>query len=190
MIPEHSEEEWFNNLLQGEEAALRYFIKTYSPIIERTVFAIVNDATDTEEITSSTFLKLWQERQTLKTPAHLVNFLHRVARRASIDYLRRQKTLSAGQQEWLALHKEEDSKSNRELKEDQELRAEILQEVNQRVNTLSPACKEVFLLRYQEGKDTGEIAEQLAISQQTVYNQLSRAIGLLRKTLKEKKLLG
>ena len=190
MIPEHAEEEWFVLLLQGEETALHYFFQVYSPAVRGYVAAMLNDGTVAEEIISSAFFKLWEGRQTLKSPEHLVNFCYKVAKREALDYLRRQKILSSKQQEWLVLQDEEALDDGLNLKDTEQLKATALQEMYQRAEHFSPACKKVFDLRYVKGKEVDEIAEQLAISPQTVYNQLSKAIGLLRKTLKEKKLLG
>ncbi|HTI11742.1 MAG TPA: sigma-70 family RNA polymerase sigma factor [Puia sp.] len=189
MIPEHAEEEWFALLQQGEETALHYFFQVYSPAVRGYVAAMVNDETVAEEIISSAFFKLWEGRLTLKSPGHLVNFLYKVAEREALDYLRRQKILSAKQQRWLVLQEKEELDDGLSLKDTEQLKAIVLHEVYQRAEQLSPACKKVFDLRYVKGKEVGEIAEQLALRPQTVYNQLTKAIGLLRKTLQEKKLL-
>jgi RNA polymerase sigma factor (sigma-70 family) len=65
----------------------------------------------------------------------------------------------------------------------------VLQEIYQKAGTLSPACKQVFELHYRDGKQVEEISKLLLISPQTVYNQLSKAVGILRKMLKGKKLI-
>ncbi len=45
---------------------------------------------------------------------------------------------------------------------------------------LPPKCRDIFLLAKLKGMKYREIAEQLAISEKTVENQMSKAIRLLR----------
>ncbi|WP_291906939.1 RNA polymerase sigma factor [Chitinophaga sp. CB10] len=51
------------------------------------------------------------------------------------------------------------------------------------INTLPPQQKLIFQLRFQEGRSTQEIAEQLDISVKTVRNQMGRALSTLRESL-------
>lgn len=46
--------------------------------------------------------------------------------------------------------------------------------------TLPPKCRNIFLLAKLKGMKYKEIAEQLAVSEKTVENQMSKAIRLLR----------
>lgn len=187
MIPENSEQQWFISLLQDEEAALNYFFQTYSPALLGYVCRIVNgDTAEAEEIISSAFLDLWDIRQTLESPEHLKNRLYLMVTRKALSHLRKQKTLSARQQQWMAVYGKEEADTP-DLRDTELLKAMVLQEINGRAATFPRACKQVFDLFYREGKQVNEIAAQLGISPQTVYNQLSKAVGILREMLREKK---
>lgn len=50
-------------------------------------------------------------------------------------------------------------------------------------NTLPAQQKQVFNLRFQEGRNTQQIAEQLGVSEKTVRNQMGRALAKLRESL-------
>ncbi|SHM95310.1 RNA polymerase sigma-70 factor, ECF subfamily [Chitinophaga jiangningensis] len=50
-------------------------------------------------------------------------------------------------------------------------------------NTLPAQQKQIFNLRFQEGRSSQEIAEQLNISVKTVRNQMGRALSTLRESL-------
>lgn len=189
MIPENAELQWFRSLQQDEEAALRYFFKNYFPAVRRYVCTMVINEKDAEEISSSAFLKLWEERATLKSVLHLVNRLYLIAKRDAIDHLRKQQSLNQRQQKWLELHQEEEQEDGAEVRDREILRAMALQAAYRRGASLPPACKKVFELHYQDGKTISAIAELLQISPHTVTNQLNKARDILRNAVKEKKLL-
>ncbi|HWK07716.1 MAG TPA: sigma-70 family RNA polymerase sigma factor [Puia sp.] len=189
MIPENSEQQWFASLLQDEEAALGYFFQTHFPSLLGYVCPIVNDdIAEAEDIISSAFLNLWDARKKLDSPEHLKNFLYLAVKRKALSHLRKQKTLTDVQQEWMAVYGKEEAETP-DLRDSELLKAMVLQEIYQKAGTLSPACKQVFELHYRDGKQVEEISKLLLISPQTVYNQLSKAVGILRKMLKEKKLI-
>ncbi|MGE5500238.1 MAG: sigma-70 family RNA polymerase sigma factor [Syntrophothermus sp.] len=51
------------------------------------------------------------------------------------------------------------------------------------MNTLPERCRAIFLLSRYEDMSYSEIAEALEISLQTVKNQMSKAIAILKKRL-------
>jgi len=189
MTPENPEEQWFRLLLEDSEAALQYFYKKYIRFIEGYVRPIVDDTAEAEDIASAVFQKLWEKRKTLKSLKNLEGFLYLAARNLAFNHLKKQKTVSVKQREWMAVSGKEE-KDFIVAKDSEATLTITLQEIYQRAATLPPACREIFVLYYRQGKKAGEIAEQLQINIQTVYNQLSKAVGVLRKTLKEKRLLG
>ncbi|MEH0152771.1 sigma-70 family RNA polymerase sigma factor [Limibacter armeniacum] len=67
--------------------------------------------------------------------------------------------------------------------------AEIKEEVNNIVNTLPNACRQIFELSRYEGLSHDEIASKLNLSKQTVKNQLSKALSILKKELYKKDLI-
>ena len=77
---------WF--LETGSEEALRLLMqKYYNPICSH-VFAILKDHQDADEITNETFLKAFNERETIKYPDKLVSWLYKTAKNAAIERLR------------------------------------------------------------------------------------------------------
>lgn len=190
MIPENSGQQWFRSLLQDDEAALEYFFQTHSPALLGYVSSIVDDTTEAEDICTAVFLSLWEARKTLESPEHLEKFLYLSIKHKAFSHLRKQKTLSSRQKEWIAVvGSQEEGADSLDLKDTELLKAMILQEIYHRADSLPPACKQVFDLHYRDGKKVNEIAEELQISPQTVRNQMSKAVGVIRRTLKDKKLL-
>lgn len=52
------------------------------------------------------------------------------------------------------------------------------------IDSLSPRCREVFLLSKRDGLSNAQIAEKMAISVKTVENQMTKAYAALRQDLK------
>lgn len=52
------------------------------------------------------------------------------------------------------------------------------------IDSLSPRCREVFLLSKRDGLSNAQIAEKMAISVKTVENQMTKAYSALRQDLK------
>lgn len=189
MTSENVEVQWFELLLQDNEAALRYFLKASFPAVRGYVYTFVKHEAEADDISRSVFLKLWEKRKTLKSLGHLQGFLYLTARNDAISYLRKQQTLSIQQRQYLDLYTAEESEDALTIRDAELLKAMVLQTAYQRAATLPPACRQVFDMHFQDGKKVEEIARLLRLSPSTVYNQLQKAIAAMRKTLKEKRLL-
>jgi len=65
----------------------------------------------------------------------------------------------------------------------------VLMEINKAIEKLPPKCGEICRLSYIEGMSNEEIASRLLLSVNTVKNQKTKAITLLRLSLSPKSLL-
>src|SRR6266702_5046174 len=123
---ENSEQQWFRSLLQDDEAALEYFFHTYFPSLLGYVSPIVNDTAEAEDICSSVFLILWEERKSLESLEHLKNYLYLLVKRKALSCLGKEKTLSSGQREWMAVYGNEEA-DTLDLKDHELMKAMVLQ---------------------------------------------------------------
>ncbi len=55
--------------------------------------------------------------------------------------------------------------------------------INKAIQSLPDQCRKVFILRYEKGLRTKEIAEKLGISLRTVENHIYKAVKILKKIL-------
>jgi RNA polymerase sigma-70 factor (ECF subfamily) len=63
----------------------------------------------------------------------------------------------------------------------EKIEAKELQEIlTKAIEDLPPKRKQIYLLKNEEGKSYQDIAEKMNISQHTVKNQLSSAVGAIR----------
>jgi RNA polymerase sigma-70 factor (ECF subfamily) len=72
----------------GSEEELRLLMKEQYKPIYNYVFSILRNPQDADEITNETFLKAFNERNTIKDPERIVGWLYTTAKNAAIDQLR------------------------------------------------------------------------------------------------------
>lgn len=133
---------------------------------------------EAEELVQDCFLKLWTSRHRLAAVENPVAYLHRMARNAAIDYLRRLSlNRDARQKVYNMLSGAENStEESIELSETQKI-------LQQAIGQLTPHQRQVFLLSRYEGLNHEQIGQQLGISKNTVKNQLVTSLRHLREYL-------
>ena len=129
-----------------------------------------------EDAVQETFCRLWERRLTWRVEGSVGGLLFRLARNIAISehrHLQAEERAASIAGEALPTHHDAP-----ELP-DAELRA-VLEDA---IATLPPRRREVFLLRVVHELSYKEIAAVMGTSPQTVANQLSHALGELRKKL-------
>lgn len=142
---------------------------------------------DAENIVQDVFTELWEKREILSMPVNLVAYLFTTVKNRCLNHLRHkmivQETANQLQEEYtITLRMNLDS-----LKVfDQNIfnEQDIEKVITQALNTLSPKCKEIFIMSKIEGKKQKQIAEELNISINTVETQIGIAYKKLRVELK------
>jgi RNA polymerase sigma-70 factor (ECF subfamily) len=142
----------------------------------------VDDNQLAEDITADSFVKLWKHAEEVSAIQNVKAFLHTTARNACLDYLKAQRNHEQKEKEILYLT-EQDTRNEFDLAE---IKAEVLQYVYAEIEKLPEKCKEVFKLAYLEGMKVSEVAQHLNISEQTVANQKTKALKMLRLALSDK----
>ncbi|WP_428331617.1 RNA polymerase sigma-70 factor [Mucilaginibacter sp.] len=138
----------------------------------------LHDLPAAEDIVHEVFVKLWDNLSTFELKVNLSSYLHRDALNRMLNYLKLEDTkevhltslrsfISAGVEGT-----------------DHRARAANLEEIIQReIDLLPPKTKEVFELRRRQQLSNREIAETLAISEQTVETHMKKALKHLRTKL-------
>ena len=129
-----------------------------------------------EDAVQETFCRLWERRRTWRVEGSVGGLLFRLARNNAISehrHLQAEARAASVAGEALPTHHDAP-----ELP-DAELRAVL----DDAIATLPPRRREVFLLRVVHELSYKEIAAVMGTSPQTVANQLSHALGELRKKL-------
>jgi len=184
----YSEEENIISLLiQGNEAAFEKIYRMYFQRVMNFVNTYLNDVSNSKNITQDTFLKLWEQRKSLRTNTSLLSYLLVIARNNCLDYLKHQQIIH--KYENSVQHKYKELELNyhalRRLEIDFMTYQEIEQIIQQTLNQLPPQCREVFCLSRFEDLSNQVIAEKLEISVKTVEAHITRALKILREALKD-----
>ena len=142
-------------------------------------YAMVKSPESAEEIVSDVFIKLWQIRGRLTEIGNLKVYLFTVAKNFSINYFHQNfKNIPADIDEMNI-----DAQVNFGNPEELYISAEILNRIQQVVQSLPPQCKLVFQLVREEGLRYKEAAAVLGISALTVRNQLAIALRKIAAAL-------
>lgn len=139
-----------------------------------------------EDIVSETFTKLWALRLNFDNVPSIRSFLYVTVRNACYDHLRSQEIHTR-------IHKEILYTSDyvHEMNRDDYdmMYAEYIQQLYVQVRELPDRCQEVFRLYFFDRLTTREIAQALNISEQTVRNQKTKAVAMLKSALLKKDIL-
>jgi RNA polymerase sigma-70 factor (ECF subfamily) len=142
---------------------------------------LVDDREEAQDITAETFVKLWKLHANFNTAENIKAFLYITARNACMDYLRYRQRQTANKQElgYVLLQEE----SSVPTTTNDEIKTEVLKQVHNEIENLPAQCRRIFKMAWLEGKKNAQIAEQLALTEQTIRNQKARAVKILRVAL-------
>lgn len=153
-----------------EDAYLQWRTKGYYYFFRKT-----NSEEDAKDLLQTTFLRLWQYRQSLNAEYSLDQQLFHIARTVFIDYIRK-----ANKQEEMKIE------VNRKLELDslenyQSMAFDTKNRIQKILSSMPILRKKVFEMHKMEGYSYKEIAQILSISEKSVDNHLSKSIKQLRK---------
>ena len=134
-----------------------------------------------EEIVQEVFLKIWQMREHLSPEYSFRSFLFTIAKNKFLNDLRNRLTLLSYDEYITQL---DDATERGENSTESEFNFnELNEQVLQSKDKLSKRQKMIFEMSKEEELSNQEIALKLGISEQSVRNQLSSALKVLREEL-------
>lgn len=176
---------FIHKLKKGEETAYKALFHLYFEKLHHFAFSYIENHQDAKEIVQNIFYKIWKKRETLPTDLNLNSYLFRMVKNDCLDYFKHIKVRSNYQNH---IERERAVINQRGLENNpgnQLIEQELFIKVNELIDQLPPACKEIFIKSRFEGKKHKEIARELNISHKTVENQISKALKHLRRELQE-----
>jgi len=165
-------------LKEDDEAAFTEIYSRYAENLTGFASTKLYSLADARDIIHDLFVTLWEERRTLMVHRKLESYLFTLVRYRVIDKIRKNITKEgyAGMTSML-------SQSYGPEVEGQIAAKELQQQVNSKLEELSPRVKEVYKLSREQHLSIKEIAVKLEVSEQTVKNQLTVALGHLRQSI-------
>lgn len=166
-------------IAQGDQIAFKAFFEHYYPELLNYAFYIVESRYAAEEIVSSVFINIWQQRSKLVEVKNLRSYLFVSVKNRSYNYVRDNRQIQAHEEDHDRHFLSTSFENPESLYLSEELRKIILDSIEQ----LPARCKMIFRLVREDGMKYKEVAELLDISVKTVEVQMGRAIAKLKTTL-------
>ncbi len=167
---------WLNALREGDEKA---FEKIYLNYYKRTLYfltGLVKSETDAEELTQEVFIKLWTNRETIDPERSIHSYMYTIARNTAFNFLKHKLIEINYINEYTA-------EAETETSEEILFAKEIALLIEMTVDRMPVQRQRIYKMSRNEGLDNEEIASRLQISKKTVENQLSLALGELKRVI-------
>jgi len=179
---ENNDNRLISLLQEGDKKAFRLLFEKYSSRLYQFAIKYLRDKEDTEDLLNEVFLKIWENRHSLKTNTVFQSYLFTIA----YNNIRQRFLKKSREEKYIRIFAEEyifDS-ANKEEQFDYLLFFKKLDEI---IDQLPPRRKEIFILSFKKELKNKVIASQLELSEQFVKNQLSLARKFIVKKMQEDK---
>ncbi|MBQ9310897.1 MAG: RNA polymerase sigma-70 factor [Bacteroidales bacterium] len=170
----------------GQREAFDELFSAQWPSLVSYASMMLGSRADGQDVVQAVFLNLWKNRGNLQDDTPMDAYLMRAVYNRSLNIIRSGKVRRTHDSVWSARIREELSVCYDPDRNDVMRRifgAEARQAIQDAIETLPERCREIFRMRYEDGRSASEVAGILGISVSTVNNQVFKALGLLRKDL-------
>jgi RNA polymerase sigma-70 factor (ECF subfamily) len=173
------EKHWVKQMQNGDSQAFNRLFDLYKNKVFAFISGLINNKSDTEELTQEVFVKIWTNRMNFDTNQSVNSFIYTIARNTVYDFLR--KKLS---------HKKYIELLSEGLNSDDSLMDYVYyndakQIIQKLIAELPPQRQKIFMLSRYEGKTYQAIATELGITENTVDTQIRKALNFLRNNYSE-----
>jgi RNA polymerase sigma-70 factor (ECF subfamily) len=165
--------------------------RKYYKILRAYAYRLSGDKQMAEDIVQDVYYELWKKRNGLVMENAIKFYLFRAIYTKTLNYLNskahteqevfEQSTERRIQQIYLQSHLAD--------QESELMYKELCGKINSTINSLPEQCRKVFILSRKYEFKNKEIAEQLDISVKTVEKHISKALSILRTSLKDLELI-
>lgn len=169
----------FARIAEGDEAAFRALFQQYMPRIYPLILQVTKSGPVAEDILQETFLRLWMHRDQLTAIQNPRAWILRIAYFRSFTYLRDQSIHTK------ALNQLPTPGINPNDTEGQMAFKQAEAVIRQAVRDLPRQQQRAYRLSRENGLKTGEIAQEMGLSEQSVKNTLVRALKYIREALEK-----
>ncbi|WP_428328345.1 RNA polymerase sigma factor [Mucilaginibacter sp.] len=174
MLAEYCDTDLLIYLKQDDTTAFNAIYKRYSKPVYTYLLHKLKDQDICNDVLQDIFVNVWEKRGELDIDTSLKAYLFQAARFKIIDIYRRdvkyQKYLS-GLADYIVDHS---------LITDRIDQRKKLQDIEVAVNKMPEKMREIFILSRFKHQSTNAIASKTNLSNQTVKNQISKALRILR----------
>jgi RNA polymerase sigma-70 factor, ECF subfamily len=167
-------------LKKGNQTALEMIFKTHYKPLCSYAYSFLNDKDEAEEVVQSSFISLWEKRDTISIQTSFKSYLYRMVRNACLNTIKHEKVKK--------LYADQEKLTGEPIHEavsEGLLTTELETRILNAIQVLPEQCRLVFQLSRFEELKYQEIADQLSISVKTVENHMGKALKIMREELKD-----
>ncbi len=174
-----------HRLRDGNTVAFDTLVRLYGASLIKHAAWIVGSVDTAEDVVQEVFLYLWRERAKIDSSWDIASYLYGLTRRRAINAARSTQTTAQRDNRWAEQRQIDSGPSSPgqgNLDDVDNVRGEIWNALA----TVSPRCREVFMLVWDHQLSYREVAHQSGLSEQTVRIYASRALKRLTDVLRER----
>jgi len=170
-VTSKQEAQWVLRAQLDDREAVQALLGSVQPVLTRYVRAIVG-AADAEDVTQDVLVSIYRHLWTLSTPDLLWPWMYRIASRAAFRHLKKRRR-------WPDHLRDDEALDH--------LPGQDLAAMSLRVDHLlqdprvTPACRAVLVLHFQEDMTLADVAAVLDIALGTVKSRLAYGLATLRR---------
>ena len=169
-------------ILNGDQNAFASLVRKYQQQIHTFAWRKTGDFQIAEDIVQETFLQVYQKLDTLEDPTQFTSWLHQIANRRCITWLRKNRIQTEPLEETDVSEIETEAYSRYVATEHAKTTADAQRDlVEKLLAKLKESDREVITLHYFEEMSSPEIGEFLGVSENTIKSRLHRARQQLKK---------
>lgn len=177
-----SEKAYVNGLIASSYKDFTCLYELYAPLLYAFVFKLTRSKILSKDILQETFIKIWINRRQTDPTQSFKSYLFTIARNLVLNEFRKNINHPVLPDYLEYCNREEFSENPTEQKIDFDEFNRRLQEAKKK---LTPRQKEIFEMSKENGCSVQEIVSYTGVSEQSVRNQLSIALKILRKEMEE-----
>lgn len=159
-----------------DHAAFNAIYDRYWKFLLQAAYQVSRHRADSLDVCQTVFLWFWENRASVRVTASLKGYLYNAVKFKLANLIRNGKVRETLFDDVKAIDVHTYKSNELELKQLQDF-------IRQLIHELPGRCREVFLMSRDEQLTHKEIAERLGISEKTVEDHITRAIGKLRAPL-------
>ena len=171
---------FFDRMKSGDESAFDFFFNFYYPGLCIYAKKLLPDNHLIEDIVQNVFLNFWKDRNTTRINESVRAYLFRSVHNKCMDVIKHKEVVA----KHTSTINFEDTQSSNIIWETF-IEAELYSILLEAIEKLPPECQKVFKYSRIKLYTNKEIADKLKLSVKTVENQISKALKILRKELKD-----
>ncbi|TKG96439.1 RNA polymerase sigma-70 factor [Puteibacter caeruleilacunae] len=182
-----SNQELIYRLKEGDRGVFELIFNSYFARLYHFAYGYITDKESAENIVQDTFVDFWIQRTKLKNDTNLNAWLYSVTKNKCVKFIERIKV----EEKFKSFTKSQikEMSFNQYALQQLDTSTMSFQEIERIITStleeLPPQCRKIFEMSRFENKKYKEIAEELEISTKTVETQITKALKIFRKNLKD-----